>query len=141
MLHCADVKMTLFHGRGGTVGRGGGPTHMAILSQPPKSVDGRLRVTVQGETIEQQFGDKDAAFVTMDTYTSAVLRAGIEDGYKPPQEFRDLIEELSVVSCAAYRKVTLSKTFYECAPPLDVPASSCCWARFQEKWLALLRLS
>jgi Phosphoenolpyruvate carboxylase len=50
----AGVKLTLFHGRGGTVGRGGGPAHLAVMSQPPGSVDGSLRVTVQGETIEQQ---------------------------------------------------------------------------------------
>ena len=51
-----DVKLVLFHGRGGTVGRGGGPTHMAIRSQPAGTIQGCMRVTVQGEIIEQQFG-------------------------------------------------------------------------------------
>eukprot|EP00249_Psilotum_nudum_P025002 c29345_g2_i1 orf=1-2079(-) len=50
------IKLTMFHGRGGTVGRGGGPTHLAILSQPPDTIHGSLRVTVQGEVIEQSFG-------------------------------------------------------------------------------------
>ena len=59
----ADVALKLFHGRGGTVGRGGGPTHLAILSQPPGSLNGGLRVTIQGETIEQQFGEADTALV------------------------------------------------------------------------------
>eukprot|EP00955_Chlamydomonas_euryale_P085490 364100-Chlamydomonas_euryale.AAC.68 len=53
------IKLVLFHGRGGTVGRGGGPTHMAIRSQPAGTIDGTLRVTVQGEIIEQQFGEPE----------------------------------------------------------------------------------
>ena len=52
------VAITLFHGRGGTVGRGGGPAHLAILSQPPSTVNGRLRVTIQGEIIENEFRDQ-----------------------------------------------------------------------------------
>lgn len=67
------MKLTLFHGRGGTVGRGGGPTHLAILSQPPNTVNGSIRVTVQGEVLEQQFGEAEVAFRTLDLYTSAVL--------------------------------------------------------------------
>jgi len=55
------VKLTMFHGRGGTVGRGGGPTHLAILSQPPDTIHGSLRVTVQGEVIEQSFGEEHFA--------------------------------------------------------------------------------
>jgi hypothetical protein len=51
--------MVLFHGRGGSVGRGGGPTHLAIRSQPPGTINGKLRVTIQGETIEQQFGERE----------------------------------------------------------------------------------
>src|SRR5207249_1422622 len=55
------IRLTLFHGRGGSVGRGGGPTHLAIRSQPPGSIGGRLRVTEQGEMIEAKFGLTDIA--------------------------------------------------------------------------------
>ncbi len=58
-----NVQLVLFHGRGGTVGRGGGPTHMAIRSQPAGTIQGSLRVTVQGEIIEQQFGEKEVSHV------------------------------------------------------------------------------
>ena len=60
------VHLTLFHGRGGTVGRGGGPAHLAVLSQPPRTIRGTIRVTVQGEVMEQQFGEKESAFHTLD---------------------------------------------------------------------------
>ncbi len=56
-----STRLVLFHGRGGTVGRGGGPTHMAIRSQPSGTIQGTLRVTVQGEIIEQQFGEREVS--------------------------------------------------------------------------------
>ena len=68
-----NVKLTIFHGRGGTVGRGGGPTHLAILSQPPDTVNGSLRVTVQGEVIEQMFGEKHLCFRSLQRFTSGGL--------------------------------------------------------------------
>ena len=69
------VHLTLFHGRGGSVGRGGGPTHLAIRSQPPGSIDGRLRVTEQGEMIQAKFGLPDIAVRTLEVYTTATLEA------------------------------------------------------------------
>ncbi|PPR81805.1 hypothetical protein GOBAR_AA38908 [Gossypium barbadense] len=59
------MKLTMFHGRGGTVGRGGGPTHLALLSQPPKTIHGSLRVTVQAEVIKQSFGEEHLCFRTL----------------------------------------------------------------------------
>ena len=69
------IPITLFHGRGGSVGRGGGPTHLAIQSQPPGSVDGTLRVTEQGEMIQAKFGLPGIALRTLEVYTTATLEA------------------------------------------------------------------
>jgi phosphoenolpyruvate carboxylase len=114
----AGVKLTLFHGRGGSVGRGGGPAQLAILSQPPRTVGGSFRVTVQGETIEQQFGNAQSALNTLDLYSSAVLRATLEEGYTPPAPFRERIQELSDTSCKVYRSfVHESDDFFKCARP------------------------
>ena len=71
----AGVQLTLFHGRGGSVSRGGGPTYLAIQSQPPGSIEGRLRVTEQGEMIQAQFGLPDIAVRTLELYTTATLDA------------------------------------------------------------------
>ena len=99
------VRLTLFHGRGGTVGRGGGPTHLAILSQPPGTIGGRLRVTIQGETVEQQFGEKEVCFRTLDLYTSAVLESSLAPAPVPDASFRAAMAEMAEASCAAYRAV------------------------------------
>eukprot|EP00877_Chromochloris_zofingiensis_P014491 jgi/Chrzof1/9296/UNPLg00263.t1_PEPC1[v5.2] len=98
-----NVRLFLFHGRGGSVGRGGGPTHMAIRSQPPGTIKGMLRVTIQGETIEQQFGEKEVCFRTLDLYTSAVLEAALDPPSNPKQEWRDIMAKLSSTSCDIYR--------------------------------------
>jgi phosphoenolpyruvate carboxylase len=111
----ADVKLTLFHGRGGTVGRGGGPAHLAVLSQPPDTVCGTFRVTVQGETIDQQFGHRESALSTLDLYTASVLRSTLDKGYHPPPEYRKVMQELADVSCKAYRSIVHgSEDFFRC---------------------------
>lgn len=99
------VHLTLFHGRGGTVGRGGAPAHLAVLSQPPGTIRGTIRVTVQGEVMEQQFGEKEISFRTMDLYTGAVLEATLAPSAQPKQEWRDVMAVMSKVSCDAYRSV------------------------------------
>ncbi len=96
------VDLTLFHGRGGTVGRGGGPAHAAILSQPPGSVNGSLRVTEQGEMIRFKFGQPDIALRSMEIYTCAVLEASLLPPPAPQPEWRDEMDHLAEVAHAAY---------------------------------------
>ncbi|EFJ49534.1 hypothetical protein VOLCADRAFT_59445 [Volvox carteri f. nagariensis] len=108
------TRLVLFHGRGGTVGRGGGPTHMAIRSQPSGTINGHLRVTVQGEIIEQQFGEKEVCFRTLDLYTSAVLEAALDPSPAPRQEWRDLMTLLAADSCDMYRSIVYrTPEFYD----------------------------
>ncbi len=99
------VRLTLFHGRGGSVGRGGGPTHLAIRSQPPGSIDGRLRVTEQGEMIQAKLGLVDIAVRTMEVYTTATLEATFTPGNEPAAEWRAAMDRLSDTARASYRTV------------------------------------
>jgi phosphoenolpyruvate carboxylase len=100
-----DVRVTLFHGRGGSVGRGGGPTHLALKSQPPGSIDGTLRVTEQGEMLQALFGFSDIALRTMEVYTTGTLEAWLTPVGAPSPEWRDCMERLADDACAAYRQV------------------------------------
>jgi phosphoenolpyruvate carboxylase len=99
------VRLTLFHGRGGSVGRGGGPTHLAIQSQPPGSIDGRLRVTEQGEMIQAQFGLPDIAVRTMEVYTTATLEATLMPAAEPAPEWRAAMDRMSERARTSYRAV------------------------------------
>ena len=99
------IQLTLFHGRGGTVGRGGGPTHKAILSQPPGSIDGTLRVTEQGEVIQAKFGFPGIAERTLELYTSAVLEASALPPCLPDAAWRATMDTLGERAAAAYRAV------------------------------------
>ncbi|KAE8706779.1 Phosphoenolpyruvate carboxylase 3 [Hibiscus syriacus] len=99
------VKLTMFHGRGGTVGRGGGPTHLAILSQPPDTINGSFRVTVQGEVIEQSFGEEHLCFRTLQRFTAATLEHGMHPPVSPRPEWRALMDEMATVATKEYRSV------------------------------------
>lgn len=99
------VHLTLFHGRGGTVGRGGGPANRAILSQPPGSVKGSLRITEQGEMIRFKFGLPRVARQSLTLYTSAVLEATLLPPPHPEPHWRETMDQLTERSLAAYREV------------------------------------
>jgi phosphoenolpyruvate carboxylase len=98
-----NLKLTLFHGRGGSIGRGGGPTHAAILSQPPGSVAGRLRVTEQGEVIQAKFGLPGIAERNLELYTTAVAEATLAPPQPPEAGWRERMDELAQTSCSVYR--------------------------------------
>ncbi|VVM71006.1 Phosphoenolpyruvate carboxylase [Pseudomonas fluorescens] len=100
-----QVELLLFHGRGGTVGRGGGPAHAAILSQPPGSVAGRFRTTEQGEMIRFKFGLPDIAEQNLNLYLAAVLEATLLPPPPPEPEWRHLMDELAADGVCAYRAV------------------------------------
>lgn len=100
-----SVDLMLFHGRGGTVGRGGGPVEKAMASQPPGSVKGKIRVTEQGEMIRYKFGLPKTAFRSLSTYTLATLKATLSPSQAPSPEWRELAEVMAEHSLQAYRAV------------------------------------
>jgi phosphoenolpyruvate carboxylase len=99
----AGVQVTLFHGRGGSVGRGGGPTHMAIQAQPPGSIDGTLRVTEQGEMLQALFGLPTIALRTLEIYTTGTLEAWLTPGPEARPEWRTCMDRLADDAREAYR--------------------------------------
>ncbi|XP_015942741.1 phosphoenolpyruvate carboxylase 4 [Arachis duranensis] len=120
------IKVTLFHGRGGSIGRGGGPTYLAIQSQPPGSVMGTLRSTEQGEMIDAKFGLPQIAVRQLEIYTTAVLLATLRPPHPPREEkWRKVIEEISNISCQCYRSVVYENPeflsyFHEATPEAEL---------------------
>ncbi|MGE7993673.1 phosphoenolpyruvate carboxylase [Pseudomonas sp. NPDC089554] len=100
-----QVELLLFHGRGGTVGRGGGPAHAAILSQPPGSVAGKFRTTEQGEMIRFKFGLPGIAEQNLNLYLAAVLEATLLPPPPPQPAWRELMDQLAADGLKAYRDV------------------------------------
>ncbi|RIY33841.1 phosphoenolpyruvate carboxylase [Psittacicella gerlachiana] len=99
------IKLTLFHGRGGTIGRGGSPAHAALLSQPPGSLEAGLRVTEQGEMIRFKFGLPEIARLSLDLYASAICEANLLPPTQPKAKWRQTMDKLSKISCDEYRSV------------------------------------
>jgi phosphoenolpyruvate carboxylase len=101
----SGVAVTLFHGRGGSVGRGGGPTYLALRSQPGGSIDGTLRVTEQGEMIQALFGLPGIATRTMEVYVSGTLDAWLRPAPPPAPAWRACMDGLAADGAHAYRAV------------------------------------
>jgi len=99
------IELVLFHGRGGTVGRGGAPAAQALHSQPPGSLKGGLRVTEQGEMIRFKFGLPDVALQSLNIYAGAVLQSNLLPPPEPKQEWREVMKLISEQSCDHYRNV------------------------------------
>ncbi len=100
------VTLRLFHGRGGTVGRGGGPSYQAILAQPPGTVNGQIRLTEQGEVIASKYANPEIGRRNLETLVAATLEATMLHPTKSaPKAFLDAAAEISEASFKAYRKL------------------------------------
>ncbi len=108
------IKITFFHGRGGSPGRGGGPIQATLRSQPPNSVNGNIRITDQGEVIQQKYGYEPLANYNLCSYIGAVTEATLNPPPIPKKEWRNLIEKMSEISKNSYRKnINQSSDFIE----------------------------
>ncbi|QIK60086.1 phosphoenolpyruvate carboxylase [Dysgonomonas sp. HDW5A] len=121
----AGVLLTLFHGRGGTIGRGGGPAKIALFSQPPGSLKGGLRVTEQGEMIRFKLGLPDLAISTLSLYIDAILEANLLPPPAPQEEWRKTMDELSDISCKIYQDLVRKNDdfipyFYQATPEAEL---------------------
>jgi phosphoenolpyruvate carboxylase len=99
------VNLVFFHGRGGSVGRGGWPTHRAILSQPPKSINNCMRITQQGEVIKNRFGLPEIAVKTMTVHLSAILEATLVSPPEPDKSWRTIMNKLAALSTESYQQL------------------------------------
>jgi phosphoenolpyruvate carboxylase len=106
--HDLGVRLEFFHGRGGTIARGGGPTHRAILAQPPGTVTGRIKLTEQGEVIASKYGSESSAAYHLELILAATLEASLAElrpsgSRPPPKAWRKSFRELAEGSREAYR--------------------------------------
>jgi len=98
------IQVVFFHGRGGSAGRGGGPIQATLRSQPPSSVNGKIRITDQGEVIQQKYGYEPLAKYNLCSYIGAVTEATLNPPPVPKNNWRTLIEKMSDISKSSYRK-------------------------------------
>ena len=98
------IDITFFHGRGGSAGRGGGPIQATLRSLPPYSVNGKIRITDQGEVIQQKYGYEPLAKYNLCSYIGAVSQASLNPPPKPKNSWRTLIEKMAEISKSSYRK-------------------------------------
>lgn len=108
------IRLRLFHGRGGSVGRGGGPAREAILAQPPGAVDGQIRLTEQGEVISSRYAHADIGYAHLETLVSATLEASLTPGRAEPDPGAvEIMDQLSGHAFAAYRDLVFGTPGFE----------------------------
>jgi len=120
------IRLRMFHGRGGTVGRGGGPSYQAVLAQPPGTVRGQIRLTEQGEVIASKYANPEIGRRNLETLVAATLEATLLQAPKPaPREFLETAAQLSEASMAAYRSLVyetpgFADYFYAATPIREI---------------------
>ncbi|HTP82342.1 MAG TPA: phosphoenolpyruvate carboxylase [Alphaproteobacteria bacterium] len=108
------VALRLFHGRGGSVGRGGGPSYQAILAQPPGAIQGAIRITEQGEVIAAKYSNAEVGRRNLETIAAATLEATLLEGQAAPRrEHIAVMDELSAYAYAAYRDLVYETEGFE----------------------------
>ena len=126
LAQASGVEITFFHGRGGSVSRGGGKTERAILAAPRGSVAGRMRVTEQGEVIHRKYGIRAIALRNLEQTTAAVLRASLRPRPADPREarWREIAVELAGVARERYRALVYDEPrfddYFRSATPIDL---------------------
>jgi phosphoenolpyruvate carboxylase len=121
-----NIRLRMFHGRGGTVGRGGGPSYQAILAQPPGTVRGQIRLTEQGEVIGSKYANPEIGRRNLETLVAATLEATLLQPTKPaPNEFLAAAETLSATSMKAYRALVyetpgFTEYFFDSTPIREI---------------------
>ena len=123
-----DIHVRLFHGRGGTVGRGGGPTHEAILSQPPGTVHGQIKFTEQGEVLRYKYSNPETAEYELSMGVTGLLKASrvvIESHVEDRRDYMDVMDELTRLGEDSYRNLIdntqgLFDYFYEVTPVTEI---------------------
>jgi phosphoenolpyruvate carboxylase len=126
-----NVKLRIFHGRGGTVGRGGGPTHSAILAQPPECFSGKIRITEQGEVLNWKYADAVLAEWNLELMIAASLEALTRMGARAQKDeklWEEAMEEMSKEAYAAYRRdiaenAEVLEYFEQATPALELDAA------------------
>jgi phosphoenolpyruvate carboxylase len=118
------IRLRLFHGRGGTVGRGGGPSYEAIMAQPPGSVQSHIRITEQGEVIASKYSDPEIGRRNLETLIAATLEASLLGGEEPDGTpvYHEVMDELSASAFCVYRKLVYETPgfveFFRTATPI-----------------------
>jgi phosphoenolpyruvate carboxylase len=118
------INLRIFHGRGGSVGRGGGPSYEAILAQPGRSINGRIKITEQGEVLASKYSWPELAIYNLETVTTAVIQASLlRTGFDDIQPWNEIMEELSARSREHYRALIYEQPdfidFYHQVTPIE----------------------